>query len=203
MKMKYSAIQSSLIRLFMDKMLKQIESLNAVVKKHGKYTHFSGFAAIIAGILWLVNEGTHWYLHFLPNYRVISWIVIVLIIILLTTFFTLYEGHKKGKEVVNLPLFAVVDKLSVVSITTLIIMYVFYKNGLIPHMPALLMAMYGVLIIASKLHLTLPIVIYGYVTLLAGLVGLVFWQYAVLISVFVLGVGHIALGIILLLRRNR
>lgn len=201
--MKYSAIQSSLIRFIMDKMLKQIESLNAVVKKHGRYTHFSGIAAIIAGFLWLVNEATHWYLHFLPNYRVISWIVIILIIILISTFFTLYEGHKKGKEVVNLPLFAVVDKLSIVSITTLIIMYVFYKNELIPHMPGLLMAMYGLLMISSKIHLTLPIVVYGYITLLAGLIGLLFWPYAVLISVFVLGFGHIVLGIILLILKKR
>lgn len=186
----------------MENMQQQIETLKKVIQKHGSYTHFSGVAAIIAGILWLINEATHWQLQFLDNYRIASWIVITMVIILVSVYLTLHEAHKDGNEVINLPLLSVIDKLVVISIATLVLMYVFYKNDLIPAIPGLLMTMYGVLIFSAKLHLTKAITIFGYITLAGGLMGLLFSDYANYLSIAILGFGHIILGCILVYGRK-
>jgi len=180
----------------------QIDGLKNIIKKHSKYTHFSGVAVIITGVLWLINEGLYLYLNLFPNYRVISWGAVTVLSILIATYLTLYEGHKRGKDVVNLPLFIVVDRFIVVSAATLVLIFVFYKNLMILHIPALLMTMYGVLIISAKHNITRSIVWFGYVNLVAGLVGLLFWNYAVILAALVLGLGHIILGIVLIVKKE-
>lgn len=200
--MKYSAFQSDLNISLMENLQEQIDTLKKVIKKHGSYTHFSGAATIIAGALWLINEATNWRLHFLDNYRVASWVVITMLIILISVILTLHEAHKDGHEVVNIPLLSVIDKLIITSVATLVLMYVFYKNELILAIPGLLMTMYGVLIFSAKLHLTKAITVFGYITLLGGLVGLLFSDYANYLSIAILGFGHIILGCILVYSRK-
>jgi hypothetical protein len=186
----------------MDKIKEQINSLNTMIKKHGKYTQFSGLACIITGILWLVNEIMHYYLHLTPNYRVISWVAVAVLSILVTSWLTIYETHKKGGEPINLPLFAVIDKLIIIGFTTSVLIYVFYKNDLFMHLPALLMTMYGVLIVTAKLNITNSIIIFGYINLAAGFFGLLFPEYNLYIAAIVLGLGHIILGITLKLKNG-
>jgi hypothetical protein len=186
----------------MDKIQEQIESLNSIVKKHGKYTQFSGLACIITGILWLANEGMHYYLVLTPNYRVMSWVAVAIISILIASWLTVYETHKKGKEALNLPLFSVVDKLIIIGATTSILLYVFYRNDMVAHLPGLLMTMYGVLIVTAKLNITKSIIIFGYVNLAAGFTSLLFPEYALYIAAAVLGFGHIILGIVLKLKNE-
>lgn len=181
----------------MDKIQEQIESLNTMVKKHGKYTQFSGLACIITGILWLANEGMHYYLQLTPNYRVMSWVAVALVSILIASWLTVYETHKKGKEAINLPLFSVIDKLIIIGLTTSVLLYVFYRNEMVAHLPGLLMTMYGVLIVSAKLNITKSIIIFGYINLAAGFVGLLFPEYNLYLAAAVLGFGHIILGIVL------
>lgn len=181
----------------MDKIQQQIESLNTIIKKHGKYTQFSGLACIITGILWLANEGMHYYLNLTPNYRVMSWVAVALLSILIASWLTVYETHKKGKEAINLPLFSVIDKLIIIGMTTSVLLYVFYRNEMVTHLPGLLMTMYGVLIVSAKLNITKSIIIFGYINLAAGFAGLIFPEYALYIAAAILGFGHIALGIVL------
>lgn len=195
--MKYSATQSILNPFNMDKIQEQIDTLNSMVKKHGKYTQFSGLACIITGILWLANEGMHYYLNLTPNYRVMSWVAVALLSILIASWLTVYETHKKGKEAINLPLFSVIDKLIIIGVTTSVLLYVFYRNEMVAHLPGLLMTMYGVLIVSAKLNITKSIIIFGYINLAAGFVGLLFPEYALYIAAAVLGFGHIVLGIVL------
>jgi hypothetical protein len=186
----------------MENLQKQIDTIKKIVQKHGTYTHFSGFAAIVAGILWLINEATHFQLQFLDNYRIASWIVITMLIVLISTYLTLREAHQDGYEGLTLPLFSIVDKLIVISIATLVLMYVFYKNNLMLGVPGLMMTMYGVLIFSAKLHLTKSITIFGYLALFGGLFGLLFMQYANIASIIILGFGHIVLGSMLVYSRR-
>ncbi|MFC1599457.1 hypothetical protein ACFL3T_00325 [Patescibacteria group bacterium] len=181
----------------MDKLQQQIDTLNSMVKKHGKYTQFSGLACVITGILWLANEGMHMYLQLTPNYRVMSWVAVAVVSILIASWLTVYETHKKGKEAINLPLFSVIDKLIMIGASTSVLLYVFYRNDMVMHLPGLLMTMYGVLIVSAKLNITSSIIIFGYLNLAAGFAGLLFPEYALYIAAAVLGLGHIVLGIVL------
>lgn len=186
----------------MDKIKDQIETLNSMVKKHGKYTQFSGLACIITGILWLANEGMHYYLHLTPNYRVMSWVAVAILSILIASWLTVYETHKKGKEALNLPLFSVIDKLIIIGFTTSVFLYVFYRNDMVGHIPGLFMTLYGVLIVTAKLNITKSIVVFGYINLAAGFVSLLFPEYALYIAAAILGFGHIILGIVLKLKNE-
>jgi hypothetical protein len=180
----------------------QIDGIKTIIKRHSKYTHFSGVAVIVTGVLWLLNEGLHLYIHMFPNYRVISWGAVALVSILVATYLTLYEGHKKGRDVVNLPLFIVVDKFIGVALATMALVYVFYRNGMTYYIPSLMMTMYGLLIISSKHNITSSIVRFGYVSLAGGLIGLLYWPASIPLAAAVLGVGHIILGISLILKKE-
>lgn len=180
----------------------QIDGMKTIIKRHSKYTHFSGVAVIITGVLWLLNEALHLYISMFPNYRVISWGAVALLSILVATYLTLYEGHKRGKEVVNLPLFIVMDKFIVVALATMALVYVFYRNGMTYYIPALMMTMYGLLIISSKHNITKSIVLFGYVSLSGGLIGLLYWPASIPLAAAILGIGHIILGIALIFRKE-
>ncbi|MFC1655691.1 hypothetical protein ACFL3C_02375 [Patescibacteria group bacterium] len=187
----------------MDHLKEQIKNIDAIMKRHGRYTHFSGIACIFAGVLWLTNTVAHDYLSLTENYRVVSWIVVALVSVIAATFLTVIEAHKRGKEPVTLSLIAIIDKLLVVALATLVLMWIFYKNELIIEIPSLLMLMYGILMLASKQIVTQAIKYFGYITLIAGVVGLLFIEYSVLLAAIVLGGGHIVLGIILIINGRK
>ena len=187
----------------MDHLKEQIKNIDAIMKRHGRYTHFSGIASIFAGVLWLANTVAHDYLNLTDNYRVISWIVVALLSVIAGTFFTFIEAHKQGREPVTLSLIAVIDKLIIVAISTLVLMWIFYKNSIIIEIPSLLMLMYGILMLASKQIVTQAIKYFGYITLIAGIIGLLFTEYSVLLAAIVLGGGHIVLGIIFIINGRK
>jgi len=131
-----------------------------------------------------------------------SWVAVAIVSILIASWLTVYETHKKGKEALNLPLFSVVDKLIIIGFTTSVLLYVFYRNEMVGHIPGLFMTLYGVLIVTAKLNITNSIVAFGYINLAAGFISLLFPEYALYIAAAVLGFGHIVLGIVLKLKNE-
>ena len=186
----------------MDNINKQIGFINDLMKRHSRYTQFSGIACVITGILWLVNELANLYLHLADNYRVISWIVIALVAIIIAAFLTIYECYKKGKTVINLSLFTIIDKLVIICFSTLVIMWIFYRTSFIQEIPSLLMLMYGTLVLTSRNSLSKAIGYFGFFNFLGGFFGLLFGNYSILLASVILGFGHILLGLVLIFKRE-
>lgn len=181
-----------------------IEKISQIIKKHGIYSNFSGIAPLIAGILWLANEGIHFFIYpYEPRLRILSWVIVALVSIIIATYLTVFEGQKKGKAVITLSLLTLIDKLLIIAVTSLVLIWIFYINRLILQIPALLLTMYGILILTSKNNLVPPIIYFGYLSFVIGLLALIFPLYSVLATTLVLGVGHIILGITLLIKREK
>jgi membrane-associated HD superfamily phosphohydrolase len=187
----------------MNKLHKQIEQLTDVVKRHEKFPHFSGIACILTGAIWILNEVASRQLYLTDNYRVISWLAVSVLAVLIATFLTIYEGQKRGKIVMNLSLISIMDKLIIISISTIAIIWTFYSNSMIDEIPSLLMVMYSILILTSKQNMTKLIYYFGMTNLVGGVVGLLFVEYSIVIAAIILGGGHIILGILLILNEKR
>ena len=187
----------------MNKILKNIDLVNNILKRHERYTNFSGTACIVTGVLWLINEGLNIYFNFSTITRIISWIVVVIFAVIIAVSFTFSEREKGGKEKVTLSLMALVDKLIIISIGTLILMWVFYSNNMTFQIPALLLLMYGILILTSKRNIANVIQYFGYVNLTGGVFAFLMPQYSFYTTWIVLGLGHIILGVVLLLHREK
>lgn len=178
--------------------------MNAIIQRHGVYSNFSGLAPLIAGILWLVNEGIHIFIStYSTRLRIFSWIIIALISVIVATYLTVYEGQKKGKHVITLSLLTLIFKLFIVSIASAVFIWIFYINSMILQIPALLLTMYGMLILLSKNNLVSEIIYFGYLAFIIGIITLIFPLYSVLGTSLVLGIGHIILGITLMIKSEK
>jgi hypothetical protein len=187
----------------MNKILSNIELINKIVNKHERYTHFSGAACIITGVIWLINEYLGRYFHFSDGVRILSWIIVVLIAVTLAAYLTFQARQKEGKEKVTLSLLSVLEKLLIISIATLALIYVLYTNGLLYEIPGLLLLMYGTLILMSKEHITEVIKYFGYLNVIGGIGSFLAPSYSLPIAWAIIGGGHIVLGIILIVLKKK
>ena len=175
----------------------QIEAIKAIFQKHEKYHHFSGLACIIVGILWLLNEVLNYQMAYPDYYRILSWIAVAILAIIIAAVLTIRERKKRNKMITTLAIKEILYKLALICLGTFALMWVFYQ--LIALIPTLFMLMYGLLILTSKQNLPIPIQYFGYASFIAGIVGFFFAQYIIGIAALVLGLGHIIIGLTLII----
>jgi len=189
--------------VIMNKIIKNVNLVQEILKRHERYTNFSGTSVILTGILWLLNEGINQIYDFDFRTRIYSWIGVVLVSVFLAISLTFYERGKVNKEKVTLSLMALVDKLIVISIGTLTLIYVFFIYGMYMQIPALLLLMYGTLILTSKRNISNIIKYFGYANLLTGVLAFAYPAYSLYLTWLILGLGHIILGIALLFIKDK
>lgn len=185
----------------------QIKAVKEVLLRHEKYHHFSGLACVIVGVLWLLNHYV-----FVPNLMgsegfshavvLLSWVTVAAVSILIGAALTIRERQKRGKMIATLSLRRIIYKLAVISIATLALLWIFYQAHLEPLVPALFMLMYGLLMLTSKDNLPVPIQYFGYLSFVAGVLALVQFSYITTLHLVVLGLGHIVLGITLMIHEK-
>ncbi len=181
----------------------QIETIKAVFQKHEKYHYFSGTACIIVGILWLLNKYLNFKTVYSDDHQVLSWVVVAGLAIIIAVILTFGERKKRNKVVANLAIKTVAYRLIFICLGTWVLMWIFYQNLLIVFIPTLFMYMYGLLILTSKDTLPVPIQYFGYLNFTIGLIGFLFPDYIIYSSALVLGLGHIVLGITLIINEKQ